>query len=583
MMPCDICNSYLPYLIICFAILPVSPQSIDDICDAVGGSELVTFASMSETFDEETTSIDSCADPKSVSYPTDAELITAAKDVAEALLVAPPRAPLNSELNVGPVSFEWPFNVRIGLNSFIRYNDYTTFPDYAGSDTPIFFPKELTDMMVSYVSNMTAFNVAACLGSQGTKDCSPYPAEANFESTVFTVQDSHDGNFYFDGKVSIKQSTDGRVTTIDATFQVRKVGYGITKTKSVSYDNIEIDPEDPDAKCPILDFNCQPKQRFLPTNQNFKDAMISAIRNRLELFALGEIAGCLAKECRLDNKGSMYCIIIFRCMEIYVEKAEVFRGCLNVMLTLLAMALPSMFYPSFNLQISQVGLKACQDMVDCTDKIWKAGRAGEKSTPSTPNKYPFAPKDQQSQDKVTAIQDAQWNLNLAQGKTTFASSEASPNSTSRCCDPYYAVDGKDDTYWRSLPDANGTAWIVVDLGDVYSLGEMGITFEGAPSQVNLQAQNTSTFMSNTTLWSKAVSFPQPNDNATISHNFNGLSGRYVGILVSDSDPIDVYAIVITKDGVDGVDIVQGMSATASSGGESAELAIDSGASSKSKW
>ena len=176
-------------------------------------------------------------------------------------------------------------------------------------------------------------------------------------------------------------------------------------------------------------------------------------------------------------------------------------------------------------------------MVDCTDKIWKAGKA-LKSTPLTPNVYPFA--DQQGD--VTAIQDAPWNLDLAQGKTTYASSEASLNSTSRCCDPYYAVDGKDDTYWRSLPDANGAAWIVVDLGDHFSLGLMEIKFEGAPSQVNLQAQNTSTFMSNTTLWSDAVSFSQPNDDAMISHNFNGLEGRYVRISVSD--PIDVYAISI---------------------------------------
>ena len=102
---------------------------------------------MSETFDEETTSIDSCADEESLNYPTDAELIVAAKQRAKTLL----RENLGNLVNNVPIPA-------------LDYRKSTCTPNYIGGTTcnfqaedgttapPVVFPLWLHSQLTTFFS-----------------------------------------------------------------------------------------------------------------------------------------------------------------------------------------------------------------------------------------------------------------------------------------------------------------------------------------------------------------------------------------------------------------------------------------------
>lgn len=113
----------------------------------------------------------------------------------------------------------------------------------------------------------------------------------------------------------------------------------------------------------------------------------------------------------------------------------------------------------------QVGLKSCQEMVECTDRIWEAGRSPANKHP---NPYPFTSSSKQGVSEITAMQNAPWNLNLALGKLVIESSAEDKHG------PYLAVDGKDDTYWISQFETS--PWITIDLGRSYALKEIKVTY-----------------------------------------------------------------------------------------------------------
>lgn len=103
-------------------------------------------------------------------------------------------------------------------------------------------------------------------------------------------------------------------------------------------------------------------------------------------------------------------------------------------------------------------------MVSCADKIWEAGLAT-----MSPNPYAFAPSSKQGISEIMAMQNDPWNLNLALGKSVIESSAEDKHG------PYLAVDGKDDTYWKSGLETS--PWITIDLGRSYLIKEIKVSFE----------------------------------------------------------------------------------------------------------
>lgn len=111
-------------------------------------------------------------------------------------------------------------------------------------------------------------------------------------------------------------------------------------------------------------------------------------------------------------------------------------------------------------------------MIECTDKIWGAG---ESPVNASPNPYPFTLPSSQAVAQVNSIIDTQWNADLALGKTVIASSTATAAKSVEEVDPYFVVDGKPDTYWRSGDDANNFLFSV-DLGNVHKLEKIDINW-----------------------------------------------------------------------------------------------------------
>ena len=57
-------------------------------------------------------------------------------------------------------------------------------------------------------------------------------------------------------------------------------------------------------------------------------------------------------------------------------------------------------------------------------------------------------------------------------------------------DPFFIVDGKTDTFWESNFDVNDRIeWIVLDLGEPYSLQSIGISWQYRPSKYSIQLSN----------------------------------------------------------------------------------------------
>ena len=84
-----------------------------------------------------------------------------------------------------------------------------------------------------------------------------------------------------------------------------------------------------------------------------------------------------------------------------------------------------------------------------------------------PNPYPFSLSSEQGISEANRIINTEWNADLALGKTAIASSTA----TAAKVNPYFAVDGKPDTYWRSGEDV-GKFLFSVDLGKVHNLKKL---------------------------------------------------------------------------------------------------------------
>lgn len=137
--------------------------------------------------------------------------------------------------------------------------------------------------------------------------------------------------------------------------------------------------------------------------------------------------------------------------------------------------------------LSQVGLKSCQDMIECTDRIWEAGQDQQANV--APNQYPFSLKSLQSESNINAIKNAFWNDNLALGKTVITSSVKSNDLDTY--DPFFIVDGKTDTFWESTLSNDEIEWIVLDLGEPYSLQSISISWHYRPSKYSIQLSNNS--------------------------------------------------------------------------------------------
>lgn len=112
-------------------------------------------------------------------------------------------------------------------------------------------------------------------------------------------------------------------------------------------------------------------------------------------------------------------------------------------------------------------------MIECTDKIWQAGESQSQENAAS-NPYPFALPNSQAVAQVNNIIDAEWNADLALGKTVIASSTSTAANVEEL-DPFFVVDGKSDTYWRSGDDSNNFL-LSVDLGNVYYLEKIDINW-----------------------------------------------------------------------------------------------------------
>ena len=124
-------------------------------------------------------------------------------------------------------------------------------------------------------------------------------------------------------------------------------------------------------------------------------------------------------------------------------------------------------------------------MVECTEKIWEAGQAqqagqlpGGDVAPIAPNPYPYTLSADQSSSDIVPVKTASWNADLAIGKVAFASSVW--NDDIEQYDPYFAIDGEAQTQWRSGSNSN-TQWIVIDLGQTYSIKSVEIDWGSTPA------------------------------------------------------------------------------------------------------
>lgn len=70
------------------------------------------------------------------------------------------------------------------------------------------------------------------------------------------------------------------------------------------------------------------------------------------------------------------------------------------------------------------------------------------------------------------MKTASWNADLAIGKVAFASSVFDDDIEQY--GPYFAIDGKAQTQWRSR--SGSTQWIVIDLGRTYSIEKIEINW-----------------------------------------------------------------------------------------------------------
>ena len=124
-------------------------------------------------------------------------------------------------------------------------------------------------------------------------------------------------------------------------------------------------------------------------------------------------------------------------------------------------------------------------MVECTEKIWEAGQAQQEVQLSdgdvvriAPNPYPYTLSADQSSSDIKDVKTAIWNADLAIGKVAFASSVW--DNDIEQYGPYFAIDGEARTQWRSGSDSN-TQWIVIDLGQTYSIKSVEIDWGSTPA------------------------------------------------------------------------------------------------------
>ena len=54
----------------------------------------------------------------------------------------------------------------------------------------------------------------------------------------------------------------------------------------------------------------------------------------------------------------------------------------------------------------EVGLKSCQEMIDCADTIWMAGESYQNKSP---NPYAFTPSSKQGLTDINPVKDARWD------------------------------------------------------------------------------------------------------------------------------------------------------------------------------
>lgn len=120
--------------------------------------------------------------------------------------------------------------------------------------------------------------------------------------------------------------------------------------------------------------------------------------------------------------------------------------------------------------------------MECADRIYVAGRA---SSSTVPNPYPFTLSNKQSFADANEIISAVWNTNIALGKTAISSSIQGGQGGNV---PYFAVDGKSDTYWASR---TGSRWdyITIDLGRRFTIGTVVIDWKIRPDTYYIGVSN----------------------------------------------------------------------------------------------
>ena len=255
-------------------------KTIDEICDAIDSSELITFKSMSEAFDNETSSVDSC-DPNTY-MPSQSELINATRDAAVEA------AHFNS----------------IGVPGYIEAGDVSRFVqadiDWMGQHVDKLQSKVKT-FIESSIRGLFSEFVVNCLKDE--RDCVPPDTSGGWERFI-PMKKVTDGNdsvrgrwIYFDcaylfkeGKFYLKYFiglADCSQNPCETNLKLNRMLYRY-KGSDLS------DPGDPDA-VKSLNFTKD------GTN-NFYDVMKNGVETKIGTAVKGPIEECYRNECGLDNK-----------------------------------------------------------------------------------------------------------------------------------------------------------------------------------------------------------------------------------------------------------------------------------------
>lgn len=270
-----------------------SQQTVDEICDAIGSPELITFASMSEAFDEESTRQESCD--------INDNLPTAETLQNEALVVLQSALPELTENDLPSVESIGDFQNAFGSGILEFVFEESVLLDDIGVS--------IRDMALSFwndavLPTRTTDFITSCYStSNALLDCRP-----RFRRDPLTLGLSREI------PVTATSSAYGFHIVLQASISF-EVLYSITEAGSfeVSY-SIEISIPSQTLNLAFLTYELPEVGRSFPSTtwfnksvpaaQTIKDLVTQSIQTKIENVARQPVEDCYIRECRLDTKVS---------------------------------------------------------------------------------------------------------------------------------------------------------------------------------------------------------------------------------------------------------------------------------------